>query len=144
MKKVLPLLPLVPLLMGLAVPAFAQTPPPSSNLDGDWKGRSDAGSCNAPLDYQVSIDTGIVDGTAYDATAHGPVPNLRKTAPPPPKPGLWQIHGVARGSSFSLIFVASVQATDRRESRLNVTVQGATLVVVEQGGCGRKATLTRG
>lgn len=137
MKKIFPLLLLC------ASPAFAQTAPAPANLDGEWRGRSDGGSCNAPLDYQVSIDTGIVDGTAYDATARGPVPNTKKTAPPPPTPSLWQIHGVARGNSFSLIFVASVKGTERRESRLNVTVQGATLVATEQGGCGRKATLTR-
>ena len=126
----------------LASTAFAQDRP--SPLDGNWSGRSDGGSCNAPLDYQVSIDTGIVDGTASDSSAHGPVPNLKKTAPPPPTPGLWQIHGIARGNAFSLIFVASVQGTQRRESRLSVTVQGATLVVTEQGGCARKATLTKG
>jgi len=131
---------LLPLLLLCASPAFAQSGP----LDGDWRGRSDGGSCNAPLDYQVSIDTGIVDGTASDSSAHGPVPNLKKTAPPPPTPGLWQIHGIARGNAFSLIFVASVQGTQRRESRLSVTVQGATLVVTEQGGCARKATLTKG
>jgi len=64
----------LPLFLVLASPAFAQ----SSPLDGDWKGRSDGGSCNAPLDYLISIDTGIVDGTAVDATARGPVPNLKK------------------------------------------------------------------
>lgn len=134
MKKILPLLLLC------AAPALAQTGP----LDGEWRGRSDGGSCNAPLDYQVSIDTGIVDGTASDPSARGPVPNLRKTAPPPPTPGLWQIHGIAKGTSFSWISVASVKGTERRESRLGVAVQGATLVVTEQGGCGRKATLTKG
>lgn len=129
----------LPLLLVLASPALAQTSP----LDGDWKGRSDAGSCNAPLDYLISIDTGIVDGTAFDSSARGPVPNLKKSAPPAPTPGLWQIHGVAKGSSFSLMTVASVKSDDRRSARLNVSVQGATLVVVEQGGCGRRATLTR-
>lgn len=133
MKKILPLLLLC------ATPAFAQSGP----LDGEWRGRSDGGSCNAPLDYQVSIDTGIVDGTASDPSARGPVPNLKKTAPPPPTPGLWQIHGIAKGTSFSWLSVASVKGTERRESRLGVTVQGSTLVVTEQGGCGRKATLSR-
>jgi hypothetical protein len=130
----------LPLLLVLAFPAYAQTSP----LDGDWKGRSDGGSCNAPLDYLISIDTGIVDGTAVDSSARGPVPNLKKTAPPAPTPGLWQIHGVARGGSFTLMTVASVKSEqDRRSARLAVTVQGASLVVVEQGGCGRTATLTK-
>ncbi len=129
----------LPLLLVLSTPAFAQTSP----LDGEWKGRSDGGSCNAPLDYLISIDTGIVDGTAVDGTARGPVPNLRKTAPPAPTPGLWQIHGVAKGSSFSLMTVASVKSEDRRSAKLAVTVQGASLVVTEQGGCGRKATLSK-
>jgi hypothetical protein len=129
----------LPLFLVLASPAYAQTSP----LDGDWKGRSDGGSCNAPLDYLISIDTGIVDGTASDATARGPVPNLKKTAAPAPTPGLWQIHGVAKGSSFTLMTLASVKSEDRRSARLGVTVQGASLVVTEQGGCGRRATLTK-
>ena len=129
-----------PLLLVLASPALAQTSP----LDGEWKGRSDGGSCNAPLDYLISIDTGIVDGTAFDSTARGPVPNLKKSAAPAPTPGLWQIHGVAKGSSFTLMTLASVKSEDRRSAKLSVAVQGASLVVTEQGGCGRRATLTKG
>ena len=120
-------------------PAWAQTSP----LDGDWHGVSNGGSCNAPLDYQISIDTGIVDGTSIDTSARGPVPNLKKTAPPAPTPGLWQIHGVAKGGSFSLMALASVKGEDHRAGKLSVAVQGATLVITEQGGCGRMATLSR-
>ena len=138
MKKLLPLL-----LLLCASPAWAQTSPPPANLDGEWKGRSNGGSCNAPLDYQLSIDTGIVDGTANDPSARGPVPNLKKTAPPAPTPSLWQIHGIVKGGSFSLMTTASVKAEDRRSGKLSVSVQGATLVVTEEGGCRRAATLTR-
>ena len=130
---------LLPLLLVIASPAFAQTSP----LDGEWKGRSNGGACNAPLDYQLSIDTGIVDGTANDASARGPVPNLKKAAPPAPTPGLWQIHGVAKAGSFSLLATASVKSEDRRSGKLSVAAQGTTLVVTEQGGCGRTATLSR-
>jgi len=137
MKKLLRLLLLVA--SPAASPAWAQTSP----LDGEWRGRSNGGACNAPLDYQLSIDTGIVDGTASDATARGPVPNLKKSAPPAPTPGLWQIHGVAKGGSFSLLTTASVKSEDRRSGKLSVAVQGASLVVTEQGGCGRAATLTK-
>jgi hypothetical protein len=124
-----------------AGPALGQAPTP---LDGQWRGRSDGGSCNAPLEYDLTIDTGIVDGSAYDGSARGPVPNLKKGAPPPPTPGLWQIHGLAKSGSFSLIAVASVKGTDRRESRLTVTEQGSTLTVIESGGCGRTARLAKG
>jgi hypothetical protein len=133
MKKILVLL------ISCALPAWAQTSP----LDGDWHGISNGGSCNAPLDYRLSIDTGIVDGTSTDATARGPVPNLKKTAPPAPTPGLWQIHGVAKGGSFSLMALASVKGENHRAGKLSVAVQGASLVVTEQGGCGRTATLTK-
>jgi hypothetical protein len=136
MKKLLPLC-----LVVAAAPALAQAPTP---LDGSWRGRSDGGSCNAPLDYQLVIETGIVDGSAYDSTARGPVPNTKKGAPPPPTPGLWQIHGLAKSGSFSLIAVASVKGTDRRESRLTVTADGSTLTVTESGGCGRTARLAKG
>jgi hypothetical protein len=123
---------------------LAQTPsPPASAVDGQWRGRSDGGSCNAPLDYDLTIESGIVDGSAYDSTAKGPVPNLKKSAPPPPTPGLWQIHGLAKPGTFSLLAVASVKAEDRREGRLTATVQGNTLTITESGGCGRTARLTR-
>jgi len=134
MRKLLPLC-----LAAAAAPCLAQT----SSLDGDWHGRSDGGSCNAPLDYQLTIDTGIVDGTSFDTSAHGPVPNLHKSAPPAPTPGLWQIHGIARGGSFTLLATASVKGSDHREAKLAVTSQGSALVVTEEGGCGRKASLTR-
>ena len=136
MKTLLPLC-----LVLAAAPALAQAPTP---LDGNWRGRSDGGSCNAPLDYQLVIETGIVDGSAYDSTARGPVPNPKKGAPPPPTPGLWQIHGLVKPGSFSLIAVASVKGTDRREGRLTVTADGSTLTVTESGGCGRTARLAKG
>ena len=121
---------------------LAQTPTP---LDGEWRGRSDGGSCNAPLEYVIFIELGLVEGSATDATAHGPgAQHQEERPPPPPTPGLWQIHGLAKPGSFSLIAVASVKATDRREGRLNVTKQGGTLTVTESSGCGRTARLSKG
>lgn len=136
MKRILP-----PLLMGLVVGiAHAQ---PASSLDGTWRGLSDGGSCNAPLDYAITIEDGFVDGTAFDTTAHGPVPNLKKAPPPAPGPGLWQLHGVVKSNSFPLLAVASVKHDDRRVERLTVSAQGNSLVVTEGGGCGRTARLAR-
>ena len=129
------------LLLAAAVPAFAQSPSP---LDGEWRGTSDGGSCNAPLDYQISIESGIVDGSAFDTTARGPAPNTRHAPPPAPGPGLWQIHGVAKsGASFPLLSVASVKGSDRREGKLSARLDGGTLVVSETGGCRRTARLSR-
>ena len=126
-------------------PAGTDAPAPISPLDGEWRGRSDGGSCNAPLDYVLSIENGFVDGSAYDTTAHGPVPTLKKSAPPPPGPGLWQVHGVARPSGqFNLISVASVKGTDHRSARLTAQTEGAGLVVTETNGCRRTARLSRG
>jgi hypothetical protein len=139
-----------------AVPAAAQTrapapaasatetPAPTSVLDGEWRGKSDGGSCNAPLDYVISIENGFVEGSAYDATAHGPVPNLKKAPPPAPTPGLWQIHGVAKPTgTFSLISVASVKAADRREGKLSARSEGGGLVITETSGCRRTVRLSR-
>jgi len=156
MSKLLPLL--LALVAALAGPAQAQTrapvaapppanptPAPASALDGEWKGTSDGGSCNAPLDYVLTIESGFVDGTAYDATARGPVPNTTKAPPPAPTPGLWQIHGVVKASgSFSLIAVASVKGTSHREGKLAVRSEGGGLTVTETGGCRRTARLARG
>ena len=139
MKKTLLLLAL-----GLAPAALAQTPAPATTFDGQWRGRSDGGSCNAPLEYALSIESGFVDGTATDATARAPVPNPRKAAPPAPTPGLWQIHGVAKAAgAFTLLAVSSVKGSDRREGKLNVSSQGGTLTVTESGGCGRTAQLSK-
>jgi hypothetical protein len=136
MKKFLPLL----LVASFSAVAHAQSRSP---LDGTWRGRSDGGSCNAPLDYAITIEDGFVDGTAFDTTAHGPVPNLKKAPPPPPGPGLWQLHGVVKSGSFPLLAVASVKHDDRRVERLTVTSQSGVLVVTEGGGCGRTARLAR-
>lgn len=120
------------------------TPAPTSALDGEWRGRSDGGSCNAPLDYVISIENGFVEGSAYDGTAHGPVPNLKKAPAPAPTPGLWQIHGLAKNSgTFSLISVASVKAADRREGKLSARSDGGSLVIAETSGCRRTVRLTR-
>ena len=122
----------------------AAAPAPTSALDGDWRGTSDGGSCNAPLDFVITIENGFVDGSAYDTTAHGPVPNLKKAPPPAPTPGLWQIHGVAKDSApFNLVTVASVKAKDRREGKLTARSQGGSLVVSETTGCRRTARLSR-
>jgi hypothetical protein len=138
MTRLLPAL----LLLATAAAAAAQ---PASPLDGQWRGTSDGGSCNAPLDYVLTIEFSIVDGSAYDATARGPVPNPRHAAPPAPTPGLWQIHGMAKaGSTFSLISVASVRGTDRRAGKLTAQSDGGSLVVTETGGCRRTARLSRG
>jgi hypothetical protein len=159
MKRLLPLL----LVLGVASVASAQTrapapapaaPPPSqanptpapvSALDGEWKGTSDGGSCNAPLDYVLTIENGFVDGSSYDTTARGPVPNTTRAAPPEPTPSLWQIHGVARNTgSFSLIATASVKGRSHREGKLSARSDGGGLTVTETAGCRRTARLVRG
>ena len=159
MKRLLPLL----LVLGVATVASAQTrkpapasppptsteanpaPAPTSALDGEWKGTSDGGSCNAPLDYVLTIENGFVDGSSYDTTARGPVPNPSKAPPPAPTPGLWQIHGVAKNSgTFSLIAVASVKGTSHREGKLSARSEGGSLTITENGGCRRTVRLVRG
>ena len=131
------------LLAALATVATAAAQP-ASPLDGEWRGQSDGGSCNAPLDYLLTIDTGIVDGSATDTTARGPQPNTKKGPPPAPGAGLWQIHGLARPSGqFTLLSVASVRGPNRLEGKLNASLEGATLVVSETSGCRRTARLSR-
>jgi hypothetical protein len=133
----------LPLLLALLLSsaAFAQ---PATPLDGQWRGTSDGGSCNAPLDYVITIESGIVDGSAFDTTTRGPQPNLKKAPPPAPTPGLWQIHGVAKPSGpFSLVSVASVKATDRRQGKLTAQSDGGGLVISETTGCRRTARLSR-
>ncbi|TAJ36306.1 MAG: hypothetical protein EPO67_03990 [Reyranella sp.] len=125
-------------------PQGTPTPAPASPLDGQWRGTSDGGSCNAPLDYQLTIESGIVDGSAYDTTARGPVPNPNKSAPPPPGPGLWQIHGLAKAGSFNLLSVASVKGTQHQRMQLAARSEGSSLVVTERSGCKRTARLARG
>ena len=132
-----------------APPAAAPTqanpaPAPVSALDGEWKGTSDGGSCNAPLDYAITIENGFVDGSSYDTTAQGPKPNPNKSAPPPPTPGLWQIHGVAKvGAPFNLLSLASVKGPEHRRMQLTARGDASGLVVTENSGCRRTARLSR-
>ncbi len=126
-------------LMLAASPAWAQTSP----LDGDWVGKSDGGSCGTPLEFVLTIEAGIVDGTASDPSAHGPVPNPKRSAPPPPMPGLWQVYGTATPKAFTLRALASVRGQERRETKFAGSVQGNTMMLAESGGCGRKASLIR-
>jgi hypothetical protein len=159
MSRFLPLM--VLLVLGAATMASAQTrkpapapptsteanptPAPTSTLDGEWRGTSDGGSCNAPLDYVLTIENGFVDGSSYDTTAQGPKPNPNKSAPPPPGPGLWQIHGVVgKTGSFPLIAVASVKGTSHREGKLAARSEGSGLTISETSGCRRTVRLTRG
>ena len=130
------------LALGLSIAAFAQ--PATTPLDGAWRGTSDGGSCNAPLDYVINLEAGLVDGSAFDTTARGPQPNLKKAPPPAPGPGLWQIYGVAKGDAFPLRAVASTKGANRVSEKLNVAVQGSAMTVTESGGCGRTARLSRG
>jgi hypothetical protein len=148
MKRILVLFGLLLALPFAALPSGAQSPPPASPspttpLDGDWNGKSDGGSCNTPLEFALSIEAGMVDGTASDPAARGPVPNPKKSAPPPPTPGLWQVWGIAKPGGFTLRALASVKGTERRETRFNATVQGNSLTLRESGGCGRSVMLTR-
>ena len=134
MKRILVLL----LAFGASA-ASAQTSP----LDGDWKGKSDGGSCNTPLEFALTIEAGIVDGTASDPAAHGPVPNLKKTAAPTPAPGLWQVYGTATANAFVLRALASVKGQERRETKFNGSIQGSAIMLKENGGCGRTVALAR-
>jgi hypothetical protein len=138
----------------VAFPAAAQqaprppggllTPAPTSPFDGVWKGTSDGGSCNAPLDVELSIEYGFVEGTAYDTSARGPQPNPSKSAPPAPTPGLWQLHGTAhKPEGFTLVATASVRGHDKRDGRMTVRRDGSVLVFTEETGCRRTARLSR-
>jgi len=148
MKRTLVLFGFLATLPFVVLPSKAQTPlpaspSPSTPLDGDWSGKSDGGSCNTPLDFALSIEAGMVDGTASDPAARGPVPNPKKSAPPPPTPGLWQVWGIVKQGGFTLRALASVKGTERRETRFNAAAQGNSLTLRESGGCGRSVTLTR-
>ena len=67
-----------------------------------------------------------------------------KSAPPPPGPGLWQIHGVAKvGSPFNLLSLASVKGPTHQRMQLTARGDGQSLVVSETSGCRRTARLSR-
>ena len=65
MKRVLFLV----FLLSTATPALGQTPAPTSSLDGEWRGKSDGGSCNAPLDFVITIGDCNVCHQASPGTA---------------------------------------------------------------------------
>ena len=120
------------------------SPAPTSVFDGQWRGISDSGAC-APLEVVLSIEYGLVDGTAFDTGARGPQPNPSKAAAPAATPRLWQLHGAAgNGASFTLLATASVRvAADRRTARITVRRDGGGLVLSEDSGCKRTARLAK-
>ena len=105
-----------------AAPPVAPAPPP---LDGEWRGTSDGGSCNAPLDYRAhhrDPASSTAPPTTPPRTARCPTP--RRRAPPPPTPGLWQIHGARQARLVLADRRRLGEGPDRREGQLTVTQPG--------------------
>jgi len=64
-------------------------PVPTSALDGNWRGTSDGGSCNAPPRLRAHHRERLRRRPRpYDNTARGPKPNTHHGPPPAPTPGL--------------------------------------------------------
>ncbi|MCW5748482.1 MAG: hypothetical protein KIT36_20000, partial [Alphaproteobacteria bacterium] len=114
--------PLVAAVMALAPPAWAQTAAPPTPAaptpaDGTWVGRAQGGNC-APLDVRITIESGLLDGTAIEPDAGTPKVQGKKGETLPPPPALWQLNGrVASSGAVDIFGLRSMRDRDRQRSR---------------------------
>lgn len=104
--------------------------PQPTAFDGAWKGKSDGGACNLPLDVELHVDRGLVDGAGEERGS--------RTAQ------LWQIYGKVVGQAIEAQAQTAAKPADRRRARLSGRLEGTTLTLREtDGGCGRTVRLAR-
>jgi len=109
----------------------AESALPPTAADGAWRGRSDAGSCNQPMDVNLTIEGGLVEGTGKESAG--------KTAL------LWSYHGRTKsnGTIELLGHASAFPPQHATQSRLTGKVETARILLSESGGCGRSMTLSR-
>lgn len=129
----------------LAGPAAAQTAPAPTPADGVWVGRAEGGSC-APLDVRITIESGLLDGTASEPDGGKPQVQGKKGEKLPPPPALWQLNGRVGANGVVDVFgLRSMRERERQRSRWSGRASGATLSLNETDGpCRRAASLARG
>lgn len=113
--------------------------------DGAWVGRAEgAGSC-AALDVRITIESGLLDGTASEPDAGTPRVQGKKGEQLPAPPALWQLNGrVGTNGAVDIIGLRSMRDRDRERSRWSGRADAGALRISETDGpCRRTATLTR-
>ncbi len=125
--------------------AASQPAPPPIAADGSWVGRAEGGGSCAPLDVRITVESGLLDGTASEPDTGPPRVLGKRGEQLPTPPALWQLNGRADGGgAVSIIGLRSMRERDRQRSRWSGRVDGATMQIREtEGPCRRNATLTR-
>ena len=127
----------------LTAPAWAQMPQ-RAPWDGVWRGQAQGGNC-APLDVQVTIESGLLDGTATEPDPGPARVQGKKGERRPPPPALWQLNGqVQSDGTVTIIGLRSMVERQRQHSRWRGAATASTLRITEtEGPCRRTANLQR-
>jgi len=130
----------IALLLLLSASASAQS------SDGAWVGRAEAAGSCAALDVRITIESGLLDGTASEPDAGTPRVQGKKGEQLPAPPALWQLNGRVGGNgAVDIIGLRSMRERERERSRWSGRADAGTLRISETDGpCRRTATLTRG
>ena len=130
----------------LATPAWSQTAPAPTPVDGVWTGRAaGSGSACGALDVRITIEGGLLDGTATEPDGGAPRVQGKRGETLPPPPALWQLNGrVGANGVIDIIGLRSMKDRERQRSRWSGRTSPGTLSVAETDGpCRRAATLAR-
>jgi hypothetical protein len=113
-------------------PAATTPPPAATPADGRWRGQTDAGSCGQSMDVLVTVEGGLLEGTARETAGKTPL--------------LWSYHGRARpdGTVQAVGHASAFPPQQAKQVKLAGRLQDGRLTIAESGGCGRTATLSRG
>lgn len=113
--------------------------------DGAWIGRAEAAGRCALLDVRITIESGLLDGTASEPDTGAPRVQGKKGEQLPAPPALWQLNGRVDGNgTIAIIGLRSMRDRDRERSRWSGRADGSSLRISEtEGPCRRTATLTR-
>ncbi|HJQ59050.1 MAG TPA: hypothetical protein VJ890_19245 [Vineibacter sp.] len=123
----------------------AQTAPAPKPSDGVWVGRAQGGTCT-PLDVRITIESGLLDGTASEPDGGAPAVQGKKGEKLPPPPALWQLNGrVGANGAVEIMGLRSMRDREKQRSRWGGRAEAASLTIAETDGpCRRSATMSRG
>jgi hypothetical protein len=113
-------------------PAATTPPPAATPADGRWRGQSSAGSCGQTMDVAVTVEGGLLEGTARETAGKAPL--------------LWSYHGRTRpdGTVQAVGHASAFPPQQAKQVKLSGRLQDGRLTLAESDGCGRTATLSRG
>ncbi|HKU96541.1 MAG TPA: hypothetical protein VJR58_14760 [Vineibacter sp.] len=129
----------------LALLVLLSSPVSAQSSDGAWVGRAEAAGSCASLEVRITIESGLLDGTASEPDTAAPRVQGKKGEQLPAPPALWQLNGrVGANGAVDIIGLRAMRERERERSKWSGRADAGTLRISETDGpCRRTATLTR-